>query len=235
MGIQGLGSGELAYQQAANYARDRLQGRSADGPQNPEGPADSLLVHPDVRRMLMTQRAYNEAGRAFALYVGMQLDLAKYTDDADAQKLAELLTPIAKAYLSDKGFEGAVMAQQVFGGHGYIAEWGVEQVVRDARIAQIYEGTNGVQAMDLVGRKVMRDGGATVKKFVAIMREAQVPEQHRTVYEAALQRLGKCHCVIGCTVSGRSASSWCHCHRLYGTDWSHGIRLVARSHGNVGW
>lgn len=191
VGIQGLGSGELAYQQAASYARDRLQGRSATGAQNPDGPADSLLVHPDVRRMLLTQRAYNEAGRAFALFVGMQLDLGKYAEDADAQKLSELLTPIAKAYLSDKGFEGAVMAQQVFGGHGYIAEWGVEQVVRDARIAQIYEGTNGVQSMDLVGRKVIRDGGATVRKFVELMRASEVHADFQDQLDEALDRLLK--------------------------------------------
>lgn len=191
VGIQGLGSGELAYQQAASYARDRLQGRSATGAQNPDGPADSLLVHPDVRRMLLTQRAYNEAGRAFALFVGMQLDLGKYAEDADAQKLSELLTPIAKAYLSDKGFEGAVMAQQVFGGHGYIAEWGVEQVVRDARIAQIYEGTNGVQSMDLVGRKVIRDGGATVRKFVELMRASEVHADFQGELDEALDRLLK--------------------------------------------
>ncbi len=177
VGLQGLGAGELAYQQAASYARDRLQGRAPDGAKNADGPADSLLVHPDVRRMLMTQRAFTEAGRAFGLFVGMQLDLAKYNDDAEAGKLAELLTPVAKAYLSDRGFEGAVLAQQVFGGHGYINEWGVEQIVRDARIAQIYEGTNGVQALDLVGRKVMRDGGATVRRFVDDMRQSEVGDE----------------------------------------------------------
>ena len=189
VGLQGLGSGEIAYQQAASYARDRLQGRAPTGAQNVDGPADSLLVHPDVRRMLLTQRAYNEGGRAFAIFVGLQLDLGKYNDDQEAQKLAELLTPVAKAYLSDKGFEGAVMAQQVFGGHGYIAEWGVEQVVRDARIAQIYEGTNGLQSMDLVARKVMRDGGITVHKFVDSMAEADVPEAYRSDFNEALDRL----------------------------------------------
>jgi alkylation response protein AidB-like acyl-CoA dehydrogenase len=189
VGLQGLGSGELAYQQAASYARDRLQGRAPTGAQNVDGPADSLLVHPDVRRMLLTQRAYNEGGRAFAMFVGLQLDLAKYNGDAEAQKLAELLTPVAKAYLSDKGFEGAVMAQQVFGGHGYIVEWGVEQVVRDARIAQIYEGTNGLQSMDLVARKLMRDGGITVRKFVDSMAEADVPEAYQSDFNEALDRL----------------------------------------------
>ena len=189
VGLQGLGAGDLAYQQAAAYAKDRLQGRAPTGPQNVDGPADSLLVHPDVRRMLMTQRAYTEAGRAFGLFVGMQLDLGKYADDKEAAVLGELLTPIAKAYLSDKGFEGAVMAQQVFGGHGYIREWGVEQIVRDARIAQIYEGTNGVQALDLVGRKVMRDGGATVRKFVDSMRQTEVLELHQADLHNALDSL----------------------------------------------
>ena len=189
VGLQGLGSGEIAYQQAAAYAKDRLQGRAATGAQNPQGPADSLLVHPDVRRMLMTQRAYNEAGRAFALFVGMQLDLAKYAGDDDAQRLSELLTPVAKGYLSDRGFDGAVMAQQVFGGHGYIREWGVEQIVRDARIAQIYEGTNGVQAFDLVGRKLLRDGGATVRRFVDMMAETEVDDVYRGELQVALDRL----------------------------------------------
>lgn len=189
VGLQGLGSGELAYQQAASYAKDRLQGRSPTGAQNPHAAADSLLVHPDVRRMLLTQRAYNEAGRAFGLFVGMQLDLAKYNGDRSAQELAELLTPVAKAYLSDKGFEGAVMAQQVFGGHGYIREWGVEQIVRDTRISQIYEGTNGVQALDLVGRKVLRDGGATVRKLVDQMAQTRIAQVHQIEFNEALDRL----------------------------------------------
>jgi len=189
VGLQGLGAGEIAYQLAANYARDRIQGRSPTGVQNPDAPADSLLVHPDVRRMLMTQRAYNEAGRAFAMFVGMQLDLGKYNDDANAQTLSELLTPVAKAFLSDKGFEGAVSAQQVFGGHGYVREWGIEQIVRDTRISQIYEGTNGVQALDLIGRKVLRDGGVTLRKFIDDMAQSEVAEQHQTELNEALDRL----------------------------------------------
>ena len=189
VGLQGLGCGELAYQQAAAYAKDRIQGRAPTGPKSPDQAADSLLVHPDVRRMLLTQRAYNEAGRAFGLFVGMQLDLAKYAGDPEAQKLAELLTPVAKAYLSDRGFDGAVSAQQVFGGHGYIAEWGVEQIVSDARISQIYEGTNGVQALDLIGRKVLRDGGATLRKFVDLMAQTEVADQFRGELQEALDRL----------------------------------------------
>jgi alkylation response protein AidB-like acyl-CoA dehydrogenase len=189
VGIQGLGTGDIAYQQAAAYARDRLQGRAVTGPENPDAPADSLLVHPDVRRMLLSQRAMNEAGRAFAVFVGMQLDLAKYADDDQAQTLSELLTPVAKAFLTDNGFQGAVLAQQVFGGHGYIQEWGVEQLVRDARIGQIYEGTNGVQALDLIGRKMLRDGGITLRKFIDHMAQAEVADAHQADLNEALDRL----------------------------------------------
>jgi alkylation response protein AidB-like acyl-CoA dehydrogenase len=189
IGLQGLGAGELAYQLSAAYAKDRLQGRAPSGPQNPDAPADSLLVHPDVRRMLMTQRAYNEAGRAFALYVGLLLDKGKYGEDADAHARSELLTPVAKAYFSDRGFIGAVMGQQVFGGHGYVQEWGIEQVVRDARIAQIYEGTNGVQALDLIGRKVLRDEGVTLRKFIDDMGRSEVAETHQAQLLEALDRL----------------------------------------------
>ena len=189
IGIQGLGLSELAYQNAALYARDRLQGRSPTGVENPEGPADSLLVHPDVRRMLLTIRAYNEAGRAFALYVGQQLDAAKYADDKEAEERVELLTPIAKAYLSDRGFECAVLAQQVLGGHGYIGEWGLEQIVRDARIAQIYEGANGVQALDLIGRKMLRDGGNMATSMIGEMRASEVLSEFAPQLEAAIGTL----------------------------------------------
>jgi alkylation response protein AidB-like acyl-CoA dehydrogenase len=195
VGIQGLGTADAAYQAASRYAAERLQGRSPLGPANDHAPADPLLVHPDVRRMLLTIRAYNEAGRAFAALVGRELDLAKYSpDEAErdrAERFVGLLTPVAKAHLTDRGFESCVLAQQVFGGHGYIAEWGVEQFVRDARIAQIYEGTNGVQALDLLGRKVLRDGGATVDEFIALMR-ADLPgvdSQRRAPLAAALDRL----------------------------------------------
>ncbi len=189
VGIQGLGAGELAYQQAATYARERLQGRSPLGPQNPDAPADSLLVHPDVRRMLLTVKTLTEGGRAFALFVGMQLDLAKYAKDTDAQALAELLTPVAKAFLSDRGFDCAVIAQQVFGGHGYVKEWGVEQIVRDVRIAQIYEGANGIQALDLVGRKVLRDGGNTLRALTDRMAESEIPAQFQDRLHETLDRL----------------------------------------------
>jgi len=164
IGLQGQGAMDMAYQHAVSYARERLQGRSPHGAQSPDKPADSILVHPDVRRMLMTIRAYNEGSRAFAVYTGMQLDLAKSHPDASVRQRAEslvaVLTPIAKAFLTDKGFECAVIGQQVFGGHGYVREWCIEQLVRDTRIAQIYEGTNGIQAMDLLGRKVVGSQGA---------------------------------------------------------------------------
>jgi alkylation response protein AidB-like acyl-CoA dehydrogenase len=197
VGIQGLGTAEAAYQAASGYASERLQGRSPHGAQRRDAAADPILVHPDVRRMLLTVRAYNEAGRAFAALVGRELDLAKYSpDDVErerAERLVGLLTPIAKAHLTDRGFEACVIAQQVFGGHGYIAEWGVEQFVRDARIAQIYEGTNGVQALDLLGRKVLRDGGATANEFIASMRADVngVAADYRDALELAIDRLAE--------------------------------------------
>lgn len=175
MGIQGIGASEYAYQNAAQYATDRLQGRSATGAKQPEKVADSILVHPDVRRMLLNVRATNEASRAFAVYVGQQLDMTKFCEDQDIVKKANdrvaLLTPVAKAYLTDVALNATLDAQMVFGGHGYIREWGMEQCVRDLRIAQIYEGTNGVQAQDLMGRKVVKNGGAFVATYLAEIRE----------------------------------------------------------------
>ena len=189
VGLQGLGAGELAYQQASRYARDRLQGRAPTGPSNPDGAADPLLVHPDVRRMLLTIRAYTEAGRAFAVFAGLNLDRGKYAGDADCLALSNMLTPVAKAFLSDRGFECAVIAQQVFGGHGFIREWGVEQIVRDARIAQIYEGANGIQALDFVERKVCRDGGRTLYSLLDTMAATPVPDAYRALLRRALERL----------------------------------------------
>jgi alkylation response protein AidB-like acyl-CoA dehydrogenase len=161
IGLQGLGLADNSYQSAAQYARERVQGRSAQGVQEEGSLADPILVHADVRRMLLTVRADTEAGRALAVYVASQLDVAHFHADeqrrARAAKLVALLTPVAKAAFSDRGFEGCVLAQQVLGGHGYVREWGLEQNVRDARIAQIYEGTNGIQALDLAGRKLVRD------------------------------------------------------------------------------
>ena len=189
VGLQGLGAAQLSYQHSANYAHDRLQGRAPAGPQTPDAAADSLLVHPDVRRMLLTQRAYAEGCRAMGFYVGMQLDLEKYAGDQRAGRIGQLLTPVVKAFLTDRGLECAVLGQQVLGGHGYIKEWGMEQIVRDARIGQIYEGTNGVQAIDLVGRKIIRDGGKTLQDLLGeITASAVAPEFAQPLAEVC-QRL----------------------------------------------
>lgn len=170
VGVQGLGAAENSYQNAVEYARDRLQSRAPSGPQDKSKVADPIIVHPDVRRMLMTMRAFNEGSRAFSTYVGKWLDISKFSDNAEEQKHADamvaLLTPVAKAFLTDVAFESAVAGQQVFGGHGFIREWGQEQLVRDLRITQIYEGTNGIQALDLIGRKVAGNNGAFYKLFV---------------------------------------------------------------------
>ena len=189
VGLQGLGAGELAYQHSARYAQDRIQGRSATGAQNPDAEADSLLVHPDVRRMLLTQRAYVDGCRAFAFFAGMQLDAAKHKGDEQADRFGQLLTPVVKAFLTDKGLEGAVMAQQILGGHGYVKEWGVEQIVRDARIAQIYEGANGIQALDLAGRKVVRDGGKTLAELLDVLAEFEIDPEHQSQVALAFARL----------------------------------------------
>lgn len=189
VGLQGLGASEAAWQLAARYAQERVQSRSPSGVQNPGAAADPLLVHPDVRRMLLTIRAWTEGGRAFAMLVGRELDRAKFQDNKQAQSFSELLTPIAKAFLTDKGFESAVLAQQIYGGHGYISEWGVEQLVRDSRIAQIYEGTNGVQAMDFIGRKVLRDGGTTLRAFLATLSATDVAEEFRDSLDDSISRL----------------------------------------------
>ena len=169
VGVQGLAQSEVAYQNAALYARERLQGRSLSGVKAPDKPADPIIVHPDVRRTLMTIRAFNEAARALVLWTALRGDVAHRSDDETERQSADdhmgLLTPVIKGVLTDTGFANTVMAQQLYGGHGYIAENGVEQFVRDARIAQIYEGANGIQALDLVGRKLGRDGGRAVMSF----------------------------------------------------------------------
>jgi hypothetical protein len=174
VGLQGLAQGEVAYQNAVTYAKERRQGRALKPEEREEGAkADVLLVHPDVRRMLMQAKAYNEAGRALVLWGALQVDLARRSPDEAERQAADdllgLLTPVIKGYLTDKGFEAAVQAQQVYGGHGFIREWGMEQFVRDARITQIYEGTNGIQAMDLVGRKLPKDGGRAVRAFFELV------------------------------------------------------------------
>ncbi|TPH12026.1 acyl-CoA dehydrogenase C-terminal domain-containing protein [Litorilituus lipolyticus] len=168
VGIQGLGAAVRSYQNALEYAKDRGQGRALSGAKNPEQTTDSIMVHGDVRRMLLNMKALNEGSRALSSYIAMQLDYATY-GEGDIQKqgdtLSALLTPIAKAFFTDLGFENTVTGQQVFGGHGYIREWGQEQLVRDARITQIYEGTNGIQAMDLLMRKVIGSKGAMYHVF----------------------------------------------------------------------
>mgnify|MGYP000403664165 CR=1 FL=1 len=169
VGIQGLALGERSYQNAVEYARDRIQSRAPSGPVAKDKAADPIIVHPDVRRMLLTMKALNEGGRAFSSYVAMQLDTAKFSEDATTRKRAEelvaLLTPVAKAFLTDMGLETTLHGQQVFGGHGYVREWGQEQLIRDCRITQIYEGTNGIQSLDLVGRKVVGSGGSFYQHF----------------------------------------------------------------------
>jgi acyl-CoA dehydrogenase len=167
--VQGLAQSEVAYQNAVAYAKDRLQGRSLTGPKSPDKPADSIMVHPDVRRTLLTIRAFNEAARAMVVWTALKSDVAHRSDDPKERQAADdhmgLMTPVLKGVLTDGGFANAVSAQQMFGGHGYIAEWGMEQFVRDARIAMIYEGANGIQALDLVGRKLPRDGGRAAMAF----------------------------------------------------------------------
>jgi alkylation response protein AidB-like acyl-CoA dehydrogenase len=169
VGIQGLGLAETAYQSAVAYARDRIQGRSLKGAKHPDKPADPIIVHPDVRRTLMTVRACNEAARALAIWLAMELDTAERHPDADkrqeADDLVALMTPVVKAYFTDHGFAATNAAVQIHGGHGYIREHGVEQLVRDARIAQLYEGTNGIQALDLVGRKMPLHAGRLLRRF----------------------------------------------------------------------
>jgi hypothetical protein len=169
VGIQGLGIAEAAYQGAVAYAKDRLQMRSLSGIKAPDKPADPIIVHPDIRRMLLTQRAITEACRALVYWAGIELDVATHHDDAErrqsADDLVALLTPVVKSYLTDHGFLAANLGVQVFGGHGFIRDNGMEQLVRDSRITQIYEGTNGIQALDLVGRKLSVGTGRLLRRF----------------------------------------------------------------------
>jgi hypothetical protein len=169
VGVQGLGIAETAYQSAVAYARERLQGRALTGIREPDKPADPILVHPDVRRMLLTMRAFTEGARALAYWVGESIDRAKRHPEPEARKTAEdfvaLMTPIVKAYFTDQGSACASLGIQVMGGHGYIREWGMEQLLRDARIAQLYEGANGIQALDLVGRKLPAHFGRYLRTF----------------------------------------------------------------------
>ncbi|MBV8047282.1 MAG: acyl-CoA dehydrogenase C-terminal domain-containing protein [Paludibacterium sp.] len=174
-GMQGLGLGEASYQGALAYAKERLQMRALNGPKAPEKAADPIIVHPDVRRMLLTQKAYTEAGRALTTFLALQLDIEEKHADADAKKtaadLVALLTPVAKAFMTDNGFITTNLGVQVLGGHGYIREWGMEQLVRDSRIGQIYEGTNGIQALDLLARKVLSDQGQKLRQFSTLIQQ----------------------------------------------------------------
>jgi len=170
VGLQGYAVAEAAYQNACGYARDRLQGRDVTGAQNPSGPADPLIVHPDIRRSLMDQKSFVEGARAFTFWAASLIDRSVRSGDDAAEGLVSLLIPVLKGFQTDRGFDMAVQAQQVWGGHGYIEDNGVSQFVRDARIAQIYEGANGVQALDLVGRKLAQDGGKHVMAFFDLVK-----------------------------------------------------------------
>jgi hypothetical protein len=171
VGLQGLAQGEAAYQAAASFAKERLQGRSLTGPKNPDGPADPIIVHPDVRRMLMDSRAILEGGRAFLFWTALQADLAQRHPDAAVRQSCEdtlgLMTPVLKGFLTDKGFAICSAAMQVHGGAGFTETFPVSQYLRDVRIALIYEGTNGIQALDLVGRKLAANGGRAMMSFFA--------------------------------------------------------------------
>jgi hypothetical protein len=195
VGVQGLAQAEVAYQNAVAYAKDRRQGRALTGPAEPEAKADPILVHPDVRRMLMEAKAFTEGMRALCLWGALQVDLSHkaQTEDerAQADALIGLMTPVIKGYGTDRGFQVAVDMQQVFGGHGYIREWGMEQFVRDARIAQIYEGTNGIQAMDLCGRKLAQGGGAAIQAFFKAVGEECAAARNDSGADEALAPLAE--------------------------------------------
>ena len=195
VGLQGLALSEVAYQNAATYAKERLQGRALTGPAYPDKPADPIIVHPDIRRTLMSIRAFNEAARALVLWMALNGDVAHRSEDAKARQASDdlmgLLTPIIKGVLTDTGFANTVLAQQVFGGHGYIAEHGMEQFVRDARIAMIYEGANGIQALDLIGRKLPKDGGRAVMTFFAEVQSYMKDHASDAALKPYVEPLGK--------------------------------------------
>jgi alkylation response protein AidB-like acyl-CoA dehydrogenase len=197
VGLQGLAQGEVAYQNAVAYAKDRRQGRAlVPDARDPEAKADPIIVHPDVRRMLMEMKAFNEASRALVLWGALQVDISRRAQTEEEREAASdllgLLTPVIKGYMTDQGFKVAVDAQQIHGGHGYIREWGMEQFVRDARIAQIYEGTNGIQALDLVGRKLGANGGRAIQAFLKLLAqeigEAKAGEGEAAEVAAALEK-----------------------------------------------
>ena len=179
VGLQGLSQAELAYQNALAYAKDRLQGRDITGVKNPDGLADPIIVHPDVRRNLMDQKCFSEGSRALILWGASIIDKANRNTDTEAEGLIGLLTPVIKGFLTDKGFDMTIQAQQIYGGHGYIEEWGMSQFARDARIAMIYEGANGIQALDLVGRKLPQDQGKNMIAFFAILKTYITENQNK--------------------------------------------------------
>lgn len=196
VGMQGLGIAEMAFQESLAFARERLQGRSLTGPKNPDGPADAIIEHPDVRRMLMRQKVLNEGMRALALFTGQQLDLSVAHPDADVREAADdmvqLLTPVVKAFLTDEGANNANLGLQVLGGAGFTTDWPLEQLVRDGRIARIYEGTNGIQAMDLVGRKLGLRGGRLIGRLLTTLNahlEDNTDAPHNDALTAAVKSL----------------------------------------------
>ncbi|MGI8747147.1 MAG: acyl-CoA dehydrogenase family protein, partial [Deinococcus sp.] len=211
-GLQGLGLGEVAYQNALAYARERVQMRAPQRHQ-PSEPADPIIVHPDVRRMLLTAKAYNEGARALAMWLALCIDVEQRHPDAgrreEAADIVALLTPVAKAFMTDNGFSATVISQQVFGGHGYIREWGMEQFVRDARIGQIYEGTNGIQALDLLGRKVLGDGGRKLGRLAAMLERFVAENEGNEALSEMLGTLGKAAQQLGTLtmIVGQKAAS----------------------------
>jgi len=199
VGVQGLAIAEVANQNAAEYARDRLQGRALSGAKYPDQAADPIIVHPDVRRMLMTNRAFTEGARAMVMWAALQFDISKFDENEENRNKAEdmlsLMTPMIKSYMTDQGVEAASRAMQCLGGHGYINEWGMTQFLADARIAPIYEGTNGIQAMDLIGRKlpskngeVIRDYFAMIQNFIDENKNNEDLSHYTSLLEKALQR-----------------------------------------------
>lgn len=196
VGLQGLAQAEVAYQNALAYAKDRLQGRDVTGAKNPDGPADPLIVHPDIRRNLMDQKSFIEGARALIFWAAQLIDQHHRNNDTQADGLVSLLIPVIKGFLTDRGFDMTVQAQQIYGGHGYIEEWGMSQFARDARIAMIYEGANGVQALDLVGRKLATDGGKHVMAFFDIVKSfisenKELDEEFQTAFLAPLKQASK--------------------------------------------
>ena len=250
VGMQGLGLAEVSYQNAVAYAKERLQGRSPRGPAAPNADADPIIVHPDVRRMLMAQKAYIEGMRALAYWVGMLIDIEDRHPDAarreEATDLVALMTPVIKAFCTDVGFEITNLALQCFGGHGYIREYGMEQFVRDARIAQIYEGTNGVQAMDLLGRKVPDGNGRMVRRFVSIVErdlaEAESRPALRVMVDRVREALGALVRVTGSVMAraagnadevGAAAADYLRMFGLVATGWMW-VRMAAIGDAKAG-